>query len=91
MSGQDPYKYYRPYDSADESGADSDTDTTDSWYSSSTEDQDQAPPIGEDGVPNFRAFASQMQLRDAAGPVLHRQVLRRWQRRLRPGRADVVH
>lgn len=68
MSGQQPSQYYRPYDSADESGADSDVESTDSWYSSSTSDQSQAPSTGSDGVPNFRAFASQMQLRDAAGP-----------------------
>ena len=79
MSGKDPnaqftpYKtlqhiqYYRPYDSEDESGSDSESSKSDSWYSDGMDQQ--PPPIGinEDGIPNFHAFATQMQLRDAAG------------------------
>lgn len=57
--------YYRPYDSADESGSDSDTASSDSWFSSGM-DQHEAPVGSTDGIPNFRAFASQQQLRDAA-------------------------
>jgi hypothetical protein len=79
MSGKDPntqytpYKtiqqtnYYRPYDSEDESGSDSESSNSDSWYSDGMDQQ--SPPIGrnEEGIPNFHAFATQMQLRDAAG------------------------
>jgi hypothetical protein len=59
-------RYYRPYDSADESGSDSDTASSDTWFSSG---MDQAPPpVGSnDGHPNFKAFATMMQLQDAAG------------------------
>ncbi len=57
--------YYRPYDSADESGSDSDTASSDSWFSYGMDQH--PPPVGSnDGIPNFRAFASQQQLRDAA-------------------------
>jgi hypothetical protein len=63
-SGQDN-QYYRPYDSADESGSDSESVSSDSWYSYGM-DQHAAPKKGAD-FPDFRAFASQIQLRDAAG------------------------
>jgi hypothetical protein len=60
-------QFYRPYDSEDESGSDSDTYSQDSWF---YQGMDQNPgPVGvnAEGIPNFRAFASQVQLRDAAG------------------------
>jgi hypothetical protein len=59
--------YYRPYDSEDDSGSDSESSTTDSWYSSGMDQE--PPPSGSNvgGFPNFRAFATQIQLRDAAG------------------------
>lgn len=60
--------YYRPYQSDEESGADDDSYTSESWYSQGL---DQEPPpegVNDEGIPNFRAFASQVQLRDAAGP-----------------------
>jgi hypothetical protein len=63
-SGQDN-QYYRPYDSADESGSDSESASSDSWYSYGM-DQHAAPKPGAD-FPDFRAFAGQIQLRDAAG------------------------
>lgn len=66
MAGQQP-KYYRPYDSGDESDSDL---TTSSWYSSGTEDQSLPPPTGPDGVPNFQQFASQLVLQKAAGPPI---------------------
>lgn len=67
MAGRDQQiHYYRPYDSADESGSDSETTTsTDSWFSYGM-DQHPAPVGSNDGIPNFKAFASQQQLRDAA-------------------------
>jgi len=61
MSG--PPAYYRPYDSGEESGSD---ESTGSWYSSGSDQK--TPPPKTDGIPNFRAFASAMQLMDAAGP-----------------------
>ena len=61
MSG--PPAYYRPYDSGEESGSD---ESTDSWYSSGSDQK--TPPPQKDGIPNFRAFASAMQLMGAAGP-----------------------
>jgi hypothetical protein len=66
MAGQQP-KYYRPYDSGDESDSDL---TTSSWYSSGTEDQSLPPPIGPNGVPDFQQFASQLVLQKAAGPPI---------------------
>jgi hypothetical protein len=79
MSGKDPnaqytpystkqeIQYYRPYDSEDESGFDSDSSNSESWYSDGADQQ--PPPIGynSEGIPNFHAFATKMQLRDAAG------------------------
>lgn len=63
---QQPLGFYRPYDSEDDSGADSETESRDSW--SSTGEDQSAPPRGTtDGIPNFQAFATQMQLIDAAG------------------------
>jgi hypothetical protein len=63
MDGQ---RYYRPYDSADESGSDSETATTDTWFSYGMDQS--SPPVGSnDGHPNFKEFATQMQLQDAAG------------------------
>lgn len=59
-------RYYRPYDSSDESGSDAETASTDSWYSQGF-DQHRAPPGQLEGHPNFRAFATQIQLVDAAG------------------------
>jgi hypothetical protein len=59
--------YYRPYDSADESGSDSETSVSqDSWFSQGMDQE--PPPVGvdPDGIPNFKAFATQVQLRDAA-------------------------
>ncbi len=58
--------FYRPYDSEDESGSDSESATTDSWYSSGM-DQSAAPTKMIEGHPNFKAFATQMQLIDAGG------------------------
>ncbi len=58
--------YYRPYDSEDESGSDSDSATTDSWYSSGM-DQSAAPTKTTEGHPDFKAFATRMQLIDAGG------------------------
>lgn len=79
MSGKDPnsqytpystkqeIQYYRPYDSEDESGFDSDSSNSESWYSDGADQQ--PPPIGynSEGIPNFHAFATKMQLYDAAG------------------------
>lgn len=63
---QQPIGFYRPYDSEDDSGADSETESRDSW--SSTGEDQSGPPQGKtDGIPNFQAFATQMQLIDAAG------------------------
>jgi hypothetical protein len=59
-------RYYRPYDSSDESGSDSESESDESWYNQGF-DQHQAPPGQLEGHPNFRAFASQIQLVDAAG------------------------
>jgi hypothetical protein len=70
MSARPTQQYYRPYepsDSGSSSGSGSDSES-DSWYSSSGSDQAPPPKIGDDGLPNFRAFASQLQLRDAGGP-----------------------
>ena len=61
MSG--PPAYYRPYDSGEESSSE---ESTDSWYSSGSGQTTQ--PSQKDGMPNFRAFASAMQLMEAAGP-----------------------
>lgn len=61
-------RFYRPYssDSDSDSGSESDTSSS-SWYSSGSDQQ--LPPRGTtDGIPNFRAFASQLQLKDAGGP-----------------------
>ncbi len=58
--------FYRPYDSEDESGSDAESASTDSWYSSGM-DQSAAPRHTIEGHPNFKAFATQMQLIDAAG------------------------
>ena len=58
--------YYRPYDSADESGADSDESSSNTWYSLGS-DQHTRPSGSTDGHPNFRAFATQSQMLDAAG------------------------
>jgi hypothetical protein len=70
MSARGTQQYYRPYEPSD-SGSDTTSDSeNDSWYSSSGSDQSPAPKVGEDGLPNFRAFASQLQLRDAGGPTL---------------------
>lgn len=67
MAGrQQPIGFYRPYDSEDDSGADSETESRDSW-SSTGEDQSGPPKGRTDGIPNFQAFATQMQLIDAAG------------------------
>lgn len=67
MAGrQQPLGFYRPYDSEDDSGADSETESRDSW-SSTGEDQSRPPQGSTDGIPNFQAFATQMQLIDAAG------------------------
>jgi hypothetical protein len=60
MSG--PPAYYRPYDSGEESSSD---ESSGSWYSSGSDQK--TPPPQKDGIPNFRAFASAMQLMGAAG------------------------
>lgn len=67
-------QYYRPYDSADESGSE-DNESHDSWTSSgfsqeseTESDIDRVNDLIPNGPPNFRAFATQIQLRDAAGP-----------------------
>ena len=59
-------QFYRPYDSEDESGSDAESASTDSWYSSGM-DQSAAPSRTIEGHPDFKAFATQMQLIDAAG------------------------
>jgi len=59
-------QYYRPYDSENESGADSDEESRDSWFSSGS-DQHTQPTDTSDGFPNFRAFATNSQLIDAGG------------------------
>jgi len=60
-------QYYRPYDSADESGSDSGSESTDSWFSQGYNQQSGPTTINSDGIPNFRAFATQVQLLDAGG------------------------
>jgi hypothetical protein len=64
---QQPNKYYRPYLSdSDESDTDDTGSTTSSWSS------------GSDHQPNYRQFASQLQLSKAAGPDFptnHDQIL----------------
>jgi hypothetical protein len=56
--------YYRPYDSADESGSDS--ESKDSWFSSGS-DQQSLESGTTDGRPNFRDFATKNQLMTIAG------------------------
>jgi hypothetical protein len=60
-------QFYRPYDSEDESGSDSDTYTDDSWFYQGMDQQPGPVGVNEEGIPNFRAFASRVQLIDAAG------------------------
>lgn len=59
-------QFYRPYDSEDESGSDSETASTNSWFSYGM-DQSAAPTQTIEGHPDFKAFATQMQLIDAGG------------------------
>jgi hypothetical protein len=70
MAGRAPQnqlvKYYRPYDSADESGFESEAESEDSWYSMGA-DQEPPPTRNIDGHPDFRAFATKNQLMSAAG------------------------
>lgn len=59
-------QFYRPYDSEEESGSDSGSES-DSWFSFGIDQQAPPPPGLVGGHPNFRAFASQNQLLSAAG------------------------
>lgn len=66
---QQQQNFYRPYDSADESGADSDTESSQTFFNFGI-NQEPAPKGTVDGHPNFKEFASKSQLMDAAGPNL---------------------
>ena len=71
MSGQQP-RYYRPYDSGDESDQESiaSTGTTDSWFNTGIDNVQQLAPEFENNMPDFKQFATQLQLQRAAGPPI---------------------